>query len=144
MAASVASSEHSRVPFTFGMGQGKTWVALLLAEWHAKKNKKVCIVTLNRTIQKQFQALLIHYCSNSVDVRRAKMLDFDYQADVFICDEADELIEKCAVIFSQVKDKNNYSLYGLASVFSSKKAYFMSAQFDPYQIQLLRDAFCFE
>ena len=55
------------------------------------------------------------------------MLDCEYQADVFICDEADELIEKCAVIFSQAKNKNTYSLYGLASVFFSKKAYFMSA-----------------
>jgi hypothetical protein len=55
------------------------------------------------------------------------MLDCEYSADVFICDEADELIENCAVIFSQAKNKNNYSLYGLASVFFSKKAYFMSA-----------------
>ena len=62
------------------------------------------------------------------------MLDCEYQADVFICDEADELIDNCAVIFSQAKHKNTYSLYGLASVFFSKKAYFMSAQFDPYHI----------
>jgi hypothetical protein len=55
------------------------------------------------------------------------MLDCEYQADVFICDEADELIENCAVFFRQVKNKSHYSLYGLASVFFSKKAYFMSA-----------------
>ena len=85
------------------MGQGKTWVAILLAEWHATKNKKVCIVVLDKPIQKQFQAHLIHYCSDLVDVRRAKMLDCNYHADVFICDEADELIETCAVNFTQAK-----------------------------------------
>ena len=83
------------------------------------------------------------HCSNVVDARQAKMLGCEYQADVFICDEADELIEKCAVVFSQVKNGNNYSLFGLSSVFFSKKAYFMSAQLDPYHINLLRDAFCF-
>ena len=69
------------------------------------------------------------------------MLDCEYNADVFICDEADEQIEKRAVVFSQAKNKSTSSLYGLASVFFSKKAYFTSAQFDPYHIQLLKDAF---
>ena len=35
VAAKVAASKSKRIPFTFGMGQGKTWVAILLAEWHA-------------------------------------------------------------------------------------------------------------
>jgi len=104
VAARVAASKSKRIPFTFGMGQGKTWVALLLAEWHASKGRKVCIVVLDKPIQKQFQAHLTHYCSNLVEVRQVKMLDCNYQADVFICDEADELIEKCAVFFSQVKN----------------------------------------
>ena len=64
----------------------------------------MCIVVLDRPIQKQFQALIMTHCSNVVDARQAKMLGCEYQADVFICDEADELIEKCAVVFSQVKN----------------------------------------
>ena len=79
-------------------------------------------MVLDRPIQKQFQALIMTHCSNVVDARQAKMLGCEYQADVFICDEADELIEKCAVVFSQVKNGNNYSLFGLSSVFFSKKA----------------------
>ena len=72
------------------------------------------------------------------------MLQCDYQADVFICDEADELIDKCAVVFSQQKKQNSYDMYGLACAFFASRVYFMSAQFDPYHIQLIKDAFCFK
>ena len=63
-------------------------------------------MVLDKPIQKQFQAHIMNFCSIGVDVRRAKMLDCEYQADVFICDEADELIENYAVIFHQSKTKN--------------------------------------
>ena len=42
----------------------------------------------------------MHYCPEGVEVRQAKMLDCENKADVYICDEADELVEKCAVVFS--------------------------------------------
>ena len=56
-------------------------------------------------------------------------------ADVFICDEADLLLEKHAVFIEKLPGP-------LAAVYKSPRAYFMSATFDKYQRRLLNDAFC--
>ena len=61
---------------------------------------------------------------------------------MFICDEADLLLEKHAVFLEKLPGLVTWKYGGLAAVYKSPRAYFMSATFDKYQRRLLNDAFC--
>ena len=43
------------VPFQLGAGQGKTFVALLLAEYHLRDEKRPVIVVPSKVLQEQFE-----------------------------------------------------------------------------------------
>ena len=114
---------------------------MLLAVHHARNGSVVCIMVTNRVLQKQFDMLINQYCSEQIHVRTTAGLKATHQYDVFICDESDLMIDEQAVLFRQEKGKLTYALYGMAAIWFSKKAYFMSATFDQYQEMSLKKAF---
>jgi len=59
---------------TLGAGQGKTFLALLLAERHARDDKVVCIVVPDPVSYDQYQQQIFNYCDESVRVLTARDL----------------------------------------------------------------------
>ena len=83
--------------FQLGAGQGKTFVALLLAERHLREGKSVTIVVPDKVSVGQFEHYVADYCQENISVMRAKDLTYSHKSDVFICDESDLLLNKYAV-----------------------------------------------
>lgn len=109
----------------------------MLAAYHRKQKKTVRIVVPNKLLLRQYQQeLAIYFQDSGVDVRLPTQLTRELnEPDVFICDEFDYILENQAVNFAFLN--RSLTLFGLASVFHSEKAYFFSATYDKYHIKLL-------
>ena len=83
--------------FTLGAGQGKTFLALLLAQYHSSQDKRVMIVVPSYILKQQFETYVNKFLDKNVLVVEPKNLYYKEKVDVFICDEADLLLEKHAV-----------------------------------------------
>ena len=112
----------------------------MIGEKHAKDGDPVTIVVPNEDLQDQFEALIADYCDDRVTVAMPMNMKVTDHNQVYLLDEADYQIEKCAVSFVWNKyDKRGAcnELRGLAPVYHASKVYFMSATFDDYQKKLL-------
>ena len=114
-------------------GQGKTFIAILLAKNHADRGEKVCIVVHSNLAKVQYMQILNKYRFNGIDVLEARRLKADSKYTVYILDEADELLTNHAVYFDQIHKSFSYYICGLAAVTHGKRAYLMSATTDRYE-----------
>ena len=84
--------------------------------------------------------MISYYCSAKVNVRTARSLTLEEHEHVYVCDEAEELVENHPVFFEQTANKffGSWSVRGMGAIWYADRAYFMSATFDHYQRILLR------
>ena len=115
----------------------------MLAERHAREEKKVTIVVPDKISVSQFENYTLRYCQESISAIRAKDLSSAYKSNVFICDESDLLLNKYAVRFVKKPHSSFLDLRGLAATFHSEKTYFMSATYDAYEKRLVNQAFAY-
>ena len=102
VAATLACKKKSSRTLRLPAGEGKSFVILLLAVYHARfQNKVVCIVVPNRLLYKQMkQDLDLYVADKGVLIQIVSLLKHEAKdADVFICDEFDYMLEKEAVTF---------------------------------------------
>lgn len=113
----------------------------MLAAYHRKQKKTVRIVVPNKLLLRQYQQeLAIYFQGSGVDVRLPTQITREVnEPDIFICDEFDYILENQAANFAFLN--RSLTLFGLASVFHSEKAYFFSATYDKYHIKLLAQVF---
>ena len=143
VAARCWDKKSNRCVFQLGAGQGKTFVALLLAERHRSEKKTVTIVVPDKISVSQFEGYTLAYCSEHISTIRAKDLKSTHKSDVFICDESDLLLNKHVVSFAQLPHSSLKELRGLGVIFHAKKTYFMSATYDAYEKKLLQQTFIY-
>ena len=86
----------------FDPGQGKTFIAILLAKNHADHGEKPCIVVHSNLAKVQYMQILRKYHLTGIDVLEARRLKADSKFTVYVLDEADELLTNHAVYFEQI------------------------------------------
>ena len=86
----------------FDPGQGKTFIAILLAKNHSDHGEKVCIVVHTMLAKVQYMQILNKYRFNGIDVLEARRLKADSKYTIYILDEADEQLTNHAVHFEQI------------------------------------------
>lgn len=101
----------------------------------------MAIVVPNIIAEQQFEQYTNQYCDDKVTSITARQLHARDKTDVYICDEADKLFKEHAVHIEQGREQFSYSVFGLAAVVRSKKAFYMSATFDTYMQRIFRDLF---
>ena len=86
-----------------GPGQGKTYIAILLAKFHASRGESACIVVHSNLAKVQYMQILNKYEHEGVHVKVACRLKADADYDTYILDESDELLLNHAAYFIQPK-----------------------------------------
>ena len=82
-----------------GQGQGKTYIAILLAKLHASRGEKACIVVHSNLAKVQYMQILNKYEHEGVHVMEACRLKADADYHAYILDESDELLINHAAHF---------------------------------------------
>ena len=141
VAAQCSSQTHQAVPMQLGPGQGKTYIAILLAKLHASRGESACIVVHSRLAKVQYMQILNKYEHEGVHVKEACRLKAEAGYHTYILDESDELLLNHAAFFVQPKGQLRHSLYGLAAAYYGKRVYLMSATLEPYEQKLIQDIF---
>ena len=71
IAAKCWDKQSKYCAFQLGAGQGKTFVAILLAERHVREQKSVTIVVPDTISVGQYENYVDQYCKNNVIVMQA-------------------------------------------------------------------------
>ena len=132
VAAQCSSATHRVVPMQLGPGQGKTYIAILLAKIHASRGQKACIVVHSNLAKVQYMQILNKYEHEGVHVMEACRLKAEADYHTYILDESDELLLNHSVHFVQQAQSLRFGLYGLAAAYHGKRVYLMSATSEPY------------
>ena len=120
-------------------GQGKTFIALLVALYEIRQHKKdkVVIVTASKTLQDQLDQDIQETVPDDIAV--TSDFDFDRYGDyqVLIIDEADYVLQNSAIKY----DKTAHKLQGLYLMTHVPKVYMFSATIPKFTSELAKKLF---
>ena len=142
IAAKMVTDNHPKTVLKLCAGQGKTFIIMMITQYYISKRKTVQIVVPSKTLEAQMRQYLDTYIGDDKASVCAvtELKHEEKEPDVFICDEYDWMLEKCAVSFGYDHTRKP-TMFGLAPVYHSSKAYFLSATCDIYVQKLLKHIF---